>query len=676
MGVSTKRTIVISVACCALVLGAAAHAAAAPTWLSRVKLSPAGQEAEKPQVVTDAHGDALAVWERLNGGNSVIEAANRPAGSGPWQAPATVSAPGKASEDPQVGIDAQGDAVAVWSHKEGSEFVVEAAVRTGFGGTWQAAVALSMPAPEPAPQVAVDAKGDAVVVWRRQQGSTVNIEAASRPAGSGAWQAPVTVSTAAVGPAPARVAIDAQGDATAVWEQDEGLYVVIEAATGQASSGKWQPPARVSPLPEAHNANEPRVAADAQGDVVAVWERFNGEEIIEAATNRASSGKWQAPVALTEVEPLKGEPGEQQVTLDGRGDAVVVWQRFGKNATIEATTGKLASGSWQPSVVLSQAGENAYEPEVSAGAQGGAVAVWRRSNGTNEIAEAAAGQAASGSWQPPIALSETGGDALGPQVAVDSQGDAAAIWRRYDGKERTVEAAGYDAAGPLLDSLAIPGGGTAGQTLSFSISPFDVWSALGATSWSFGDGTSQSGASVTHAYSTAGNYNVTVRSADVLGNATSASATVAITAPTPVPTTPSLAPRISGARLSHARFRVARRATAISAKAPLGTIFHFTLSQAATLQITFTRSAPGLRGGKRCLAPSATLRRKHAKGCPRTLVLGTLTRAGERQGADSLVFSGRIGARALSPHAYRAVLSASSAGLRSAPVTLSLTVVR
>ena len=136
-------------------------------------------------------------------------------------------------------------------------------------------------------------------------------------------------------------------------------------------------------------------------------------------------------------------------------------------------------------------------------------------------------------------------------------------------------------------------------------------------------------------------------------------------------------PAITAARLTNRRFRVGRQATAISArKTPIGTSVHFTLSAAARLQIAITRSAPGLRHGHSCLAPSAKLKRAHAKRCTRTLTLGTLIRASEPEGADSFAFSGRIGHRALSPGAYHAVLSASNAGGRSKPVTLSFTVVR
>jgi hypothetical protein len=142
------------------------------------------------------------------------------------------------------------------------------------------------------------------------------------------------------------------------------------------------------------------------------------------------------------------------------------------------------------------------------------------------------------------------------------------------------------------------------------------------------------------------------------------------------PTARPIAPTFNSASITNKRFRVGKKNTAISAKkAPIGTSFRFTLSAAAKVQITITRSASGLRRGHNCVAPTKSLRRAHAKRCTRTLKMGTLTRASEPKGADHIAFSGRIGARALSPRSYKAILSASNAGGRSTPVTLSFIIV-
>jgi hypothetical protein len=333
---------------------------------------------------------------------------------------------------------------------------------------------------------------------------------------------------------------------------------------------------------------------------------------------------------------------------------------------------------WQSPVDLSAAGQNAGLARVGVGAQGDAVATWMRNNGSNSIAQAAARPASSGVWQAAVDLSVAGQNAMLPQVAVDPQGDAAVVWERFNGANGIVQAAGYDAAGPLLRSVAVPSSGSAGQSLPFSVSPLDVWSAVASTSWSFGDGTSAIGSSVVHAYSAPGSYNVTLTSADLLGNASSTSGSVAISSsPPPLPASKPGPPRLSSVSISNRRFRVARSPTAVLArKAPRGTSFRFTLSAAAKVQITITRSATGLRRGRICVAPTRRLRRVHARRCTRTVIVGVLTRISEPRGPDRIAFSGRIGRRALNPGKYRALLSASNATGRSSTVALAFTVVR
>jgi DNA-binding beta-propeller fold protein YncE len=248
--------------------------------------------------------------------------------------------------------------------------------------------------------------------------------------------------------------------------------------------------------------------------------------------------------------------------------------------------------------------------------------------------------------------------------------------------------------GPIAAFSALPA--SAGSPTAFDGSAStDPDGSVARYDWSFGDGASaaNTGPRPTHVYASAGSYTVRLTVADDAGCSTAfvftgqtaycnggpqASRTTAIVVP-PARAIGAKreAPVISAASLTNNRFRVAAKATAISArKAPLGTRFRFTLSAAASLQITITRSAPGLRRGRSCLAPSARLRRAHAKRCSRALTVGRLTRSNEPKGADSVAFSGRIGHRALSPRAYHAVLSASDIGGRSNAVMLSFTVVR
>ena len=182
-----------------------------------------------------------------------------------------------------------------------------------------------------------------------------------------------------------------------------------------------------------------------------------------------------------------------------------------------------------------------------------------------------------------------------------------------------------------------------------------------------------------------GSYTCRVTASNPAGSAAQTStahavATSPVTSPPVTTTTGGQPPVISHARLTNTRFRVASQPTAITAvtatSVPRGSNIHFILSTAARLQIKLTRAAPGLRRGRRCVSPSPKLKPVRRRRCTRTLLIGTLSRATEAQGPDSLSFTGRLGDRALAPGAYEAVLVASNTVGSSKPVTLSFTLVR
>jgi PKD domain len=146
---------------------------------------------------------------------------------------------------------------------------------------------------------------------------------------------------------------------------------------------------------------------------------------------------------------------------------------------------------------------------------------------------------------PPTALSAPGTDIGafdGPSVTLDGSGNAVASWTRG----AVIQAAAFDFSPPAFTALNVPATGTTGQPVAVSTTTLDTWSALGAgqPSWSFGDGSSASGSSLTHVYTAPGSYTITVGASDAVGNAT-APATRQITIsnapvqpPPPPPPTP------------------------------------------------------------------------------------------------------------------------------------------
>jgi PKD repeat protein len=515
-----RRTFVAAPLALLLLALCAARAWAAPTWLSPVNLSAPGQNAVVPQVAMNQGGNAVAVWRRSDGTNTRVQAAVRPAG-GSFSAPVNISAAGQDANSPQVAIDQAGDAVAVWTRSDGANVRIQTASRPA-GGSFSAPVNISAAGQDAFnPQVAMNQGGDAVAVWRRSDGSNDRVQAASRAAGGG-FSAPVNLSVAGKDTHDPQVAIDEPGDAVAVWTRFDGANDRVQAAS-RAGGGGFSAPDNLSAAGQ--TAFNPQVAMDQGGGAVAVWERFDGANERVQAAIRPSGGAFSAPVNLSAA----GQPaGNAQVAIDAGGDAVAVWQRFnGANNIVQAAI-RSAGGAFSAPVNLSATGRDAFDSQVAMDQGGDAVAVWSRFVG-GDVRVQAANRPAGGGFSAEANLSAAGEDATLPQVAMDQAGDALAAWSRFNGANLIAQAAGFDAVGPQLRNLSVPGSGSTGSPVSFSVSPFDVWGPV-STGWSFGDGASASGRSVSHTFCSGGTRQVKVTATDAAGNATSATRSISIAA--------------------------------------------------------------------------------------------------------------------------------------------------
>jgi hypothetical protein len=225
----------------------------------------------------------------------------------------------------------------------------------------------------------------------------------------------------------------------------------------------------------------------------------------------------------------------------------------------------------------------------------------------------------------------------------------------------------------------VPSSGAPGESLAFSVSPLDVWSSVAGTTWSFGDGGTATGTTASHAFPAPGGYDVTVNSMDSLGNTSSATRQVGITAPPAVPPAPDVdRPFIGELSMLRNTFAVGAAPTAVNARRRArpkkGSAFRFALSEDARVTITIARRRPGRKVGRRCVKPTRKNRRR--KRCNRFVRRGVLNR-NSTAGRNNVPFSGRIGSRALKPGRYRATIVATDAGGNvSVPVRISFRIVR
>jgi hypothetical protein len=477
-------------------------------------------------------GKAVAIWSIYDDGpnTATVQAATRPLG-GSWSSPTTLSSTGIQLTSPHVAVAPDGSAVAVWVERiTGSDVAVAAAMAPN--GTWSSSQALSLGTVYAEdPRIRMDGGGNAVAAWIETRNDPAGVVAyAERPAG-GSWGARVPI--AAPDTEDVQLAVNAAGAVLLVWNVDNGSYRVarqMSRPAGGSFGGTSDLTNTTSePNPDVADVN---AALDSAGNRFAIWAYKDTGSGLRRAITRVGppTGPFTGANHVLDTAPLTSDVLDPAIALDPQGNATASWEIINNPPpTVDLRTATLpAGGAWSaPGPIASVAGVTS-DPELRVNTGGEALAIFRRdvfiATGVLQFATRPFG----GSWAAPQDLS---GDTIvdDPRIAMDAQGHATVIFATDNGSTLAVQSRVYDPVAPTLSGVQIPGNGTVGQALNFSVTATDAWTPSPTVSWNFGDGQTAEGPSVSHAFN-AGTFNVTVTATDSLGNASSASGTVQVPA--------------------------------------------------------------------------------------------------------------------------------------------------
>ena len=332
-------------------------------------------------------GAAVAVWEQDSAAGVRIVASVRSAG-GVWGAQHPISALREHSVySQQVAMDRRGGAVAVW--QDAGRIQV---ARHPAGGTWSAARPLSVGSRANFPEVAMSPRGATVVVWQKHLGRHDVIQVVRRPDG-GRWSAVRTLPGSFGDAGWPQVAVDARGRATVVWERDwaDGGRSAVFVAR-RSPRGVWSTPRQLSPT--GHPGVGPLVAMNRRGDAVVTWMgRRSGIPGVQGVV-RHPGGAWSKVGSVSRAVPAASLGG---VALDASGTVAVAWTRWDGSAQRVRATTKPADGRWGSGTTVSPAGVDVSWSHVAVG--GGVTTVTWESSVIQGV------QRTSGVWGPVIPLS-------------------------------------------------------------------------------------------------------------------------------------------------------------------------------------------------------------------------------------------------------------------------------
>ncbi|HEY3421443.1 MAG TPA: hypothetical protein VGK23_12905 [Methanomassiliicoccales archaeon] len=425
-----------------------ANCLSAGVWGTAKMIDIGTGDASSPQVVMDNNGNAIAVWQQVDCSGHQSIYSNR-LSAGVWGTAHTIETEAGEAKSPQIAMSSNGNAMVVWVQNDSDSH--PSAYAAGFsGGVWMTPKLLECGTGDVwSPQVAMDSCGNAMVVWS-QLDSLSHMSVYARHFSSGAWGEVTLLANAAGDVQSPKVAMDGNGNAMVVWSQTwwsiddwqlNGIYA------DRFSSGAWGTPKQISESDNDFSYNSPEIVMNSKGDAAVIWEKgFWMSTVILSGTTFAS-GIWSPVVDLTGASEVM--LFDWQVVIDNDDNILVVWSEsytdFDNDIrTVEDTYyARYHAGVWGSNIKLMD--NVAPELQIAMDVNGEAIAVW----GGSSIFALRFIPGASGT----VELLEYGsGYASKPQVAAAINGNAVVVWQQYDGAHDSIYARMYVAGvwGPVV----------------------------------------------------------------------------------------------------------------------------------------------------------------------------------------------------------------------------------
>lgn len=405
-------------------------------WSPATTLSDSTGGAGTPRVVIDAQGRGLAVWHQTTPTGHDVWASRYLPASG-WSAPLLLDNSHGGVRDLQLVIHrASGHAMVAW-HQITSTAGYDLWARsfdpaTGWGG---AALVETAPGSLGLSSIGVDAQGDAWAVWSQMQGRfSVWANHYSRTQG---WGVPVLIETNdTVGSTDGdpQVAVAPNGDALAVWKRADGTSAHLWGNRFTAASGWGTARLLVRDSGSAQSIGGFGLAMDDAGNALLAWGQLDtvvGGSDTSVWAKRFSGGAWQLDqVALaTPVRTASGFMSKPVLRRNAAGVSLVVWGREDGALVSNAAPPLAAFGQGE---VLRAAGTHSLAslPQIGLDDQGTMRLAWLESgHGTTPglwLAHGGLGSA----WAAPALFADTTGADSAPALDVNESGHALMAWVR------------------------------------------------------------------------------------------------------------------------------------------------------------------------------------------------------------------------------------------------------
>ncbi len=398
--------------------------------------------ASKVQIAFSNDGNAIAVWQQSDGVRDNIWSNLYTVGTG-WGTPTLVENDNTGhARTPKIAIDHNGNAMAVWRQYDGSIYNIYSSRYTPASG-WGSSNLLennNVGTPND-PQIAFDSNGNAMAVWEQYDGTSYNVYSNYYTNGSG-WGLATLIETNNSGPAyDPQLAFNANDDAIAVWEQNDGSRYNIYSNTYNHGSG-WSTPTLI----ETNNdgpAYDPQLSVNTEGTMIAAWRQYDGTRYSIYSNRYTTASEWET-ATLIETNNV-GNAENVHVAISNSGHAFAVWpQHDGTRNNIWGNRYTQADGWGTATLLENNDTASAYSPQIAVDNNGHAFAIWSQLNTTQNNTWVNRYINDQGWGSPELIETDNTGDVFDPQIVIDNNGYALGAWAKYNGSRYNVWSNRFD----------------------------------------------------------------------------------------------------------------------------------------------------------------------------------------------------------------------------------------
>jgi len=412
-----------------------------------VLLENANGSSNAPQIAVNTHGDAIAVWPQSDGAQYSLYASHYTAATG-WGSPALIENNIKGdAESPKIAMDDRGNAIAIWEQWDGVRKATYVNHYTTSTNTWGGELQINFADGNASYQsIAMDPDGNAIAVWSENTASSPRYNIwGSRYTPGGGWETAHLLEHDDTGDAVQPcVAMDANGNAIIVWSQNDGTRDNI-LATHYLQAIGWAANPQLIEHKNAGLADSSHVAFDGDGNAIAVWRQHNGTRFVIRSNRYIPGTGWEAASRVISTDDT-GHASSPHIAMDSNDHGIAVWAQsensgFGNN--IRSNRYVAGSGWGTAQLIEHDDAGSAGEVQIAMAGSGSAVTVWQQSDGTVDNILSSHYALNTGWENTQLLEKDNTGQAWYPQVGMDSSGNAMAVWEQWDGARFNIYANRY-----------------------------------------------------------------------------------------------------------------------------------------------------------------------------------------------------------------------------------------